>query len=359
VPFFPALLQLTFASIVPRDLAEADPEGFAHAPVGTGPFRFAGAEGERVRLTRFDEYWDSSVGHVDEVEFVTGVPPDEALAGVCDGAFAYTNYIPRDRLPDLFADEAWRSHVQSIMQPHCQYLLVNGRAGRLGDARMRRAIAHAIDRVRLVERLGAATLAVPAAGLLPPSCPGYDPALAAPVHDAGLARRLVDASGYDRARPIDLVLVHGAWTLGREAVAGVVEDLEAIGLRVAPREVDDLERTLASGEFDLLEAAWYGPYLDPDAFTFGVFHSRLGYYPGLYESEELDGLLETARGTVDPQARAGLYRLVHERFAEVCPAIVLFHRRHFILQSPRVEGVQMYPILPTVRPRDVWVVGER
>lgn len=68
----------------------------------------------------------------------------------------------------------------------------------------------------------------------------------------------------------------------------------------------------------------------------------------------LDDLLERARGTIDPEARAGLYRLAHERFAEICPAITLFHRRHFILQSPRVDGVQMYPVLPTVRPRAEW-----
>jgi ABC-type transport system substrate-binding protein/methyl-accepting chemotaxis protein len=357
VPFFPALLPLSYASIVPRELVEADPAGFGRAPVGSGPFRFAGAEGDRVWLARFDGYRDSSVAHLDEVEFVTGVPPAEALDGVLAGDFAYTNYIPRERLSDLFADERWRSHVQSITQPHCQYLLVNGRAGRLPDARVRRAIAHAIDRRRLVDRLGAASIAIPAEGLVPPSCPGHDPALEGPEHDLELARRLLDASGYDRGRPIDLVLVHGAWTLGREAVEGIAEDLAAAGLRVEPRVVDDLERTLMAGEFDLLEAAWYGPYLDPDAFTFGVFHSRLGYYPGLYESEELDELLERARGTVDPEVRAMLYRLVHERFAELCPAITLFHRRHFILQNPRVDGVQMYPVLPTVRPRDVWVSG--
>src|SRR5262249_36640707 len=151
-----------------------------------------------------------------------------------------------------------------------------------------------------------APVAVVAEGLIPPTCPGYDPALRGPAYDPDLARRLLDESGYDRSRPLDLVLTKSAWSLGDDSVSGLVEQLDRIGLRVEPRSVDDLNATLRAGEFDLLESAWYGDYLDPDTFTFGVFHSRLGAFHGFSQSDELDALYEAARARTDPARRAEL-----------------------------------------------------
>jgi oligopeptide transport system substrate-binding protein len=190
-----------------------------------------------------------------------------------------------------------------------------------------------------------------AEGLIPPSCPGYDPALKGPEFNPDLARQLLVESGYDTSRPIDLVLTKGPWGVGPDAVAGIVEELGAIGLKVEPREESDVAAVRNSRNFDLLEGAWYGDYLDPDTFTFGVFHSHLGSFPGMHDCGELDRLFEMARATTDIAARGMLYGTIHHLFQEVCPALVLLHRRDYFIQHTAIEGVQLYPLLPTVRPR--------
>jgi peptide/nickel transport system substrate-binding protein/oligopeptide transport system substrate-binding protein len=355
IAFFLGLLALTFAGIQPRDYVDANPDSFALAPVGSGPYKVRYLDDDRLIVERFTDHRDDRSTHLDEIEFDFKVTAEQSLEGVLSGRYAFTKYVPRARLPELLASAEWRSQVQSITQPHCQYLLINGREGHVADARARRAIAHAIDRAELVRLYSAAPVAVVAEGLVPPSCPGYEPSYIGPVFDLALARALLAESGYDTSRPLDLVLTKSPWTLGADAVERISDWLGAIGLRLETRASDDLNETRRTGAFDLMEAAWYGDYLDPDTFTFGAFHSRLGAFYGYFDCDELDSLFERARSTSDPAHRAELYREAQRLFTETCPAVVLLHRRDYIVHSHRVEGVQLYPLLPTVRPRDIWV----
>lgn len=357
IAFFLGLLALSFGGVQPRDVVERDVEAFARAPVGTGPFLVREVADDRLIVQRNPEYRDPGVPFLDEVEFDFSVTPEQALDGVLDGRYAFTKYVPRARLPELLADPNLRPRVLSITQPHCQYLLLNASAEHLPDARTRRAIAHAIDRAALVQLYSSAPVAAVAEGLIPPSCPGFDPSLRGPTFDPDLARRLVAASGYDTERALDIVLTRGPWSLGEQAIERVVAWLGDIGLRSNVRSVDDLNDVRRSADFDLLESAWYGDYLDPDTFTFGAFHTKFGAFNGYYECPELDRLFEQARATSDPRRRADLYRSAHYVFQEFCPALVVLHRRDYIVHSQGVDGVQLYPLLPTVRPRDIWIAN--
>ncbi|MBW7884988.1 MAG: ABC transporter substrate-binding protein, partial [Caldilineaceae bacterium] len=57
-PYGPFLSYLTMG-IVPKSVAEADPEGFANSPVGTGPFKFVEwKRGDSITLEANDDYWN-------------------------------------------------------------------------------------------------------------------------------------------------------------------------------------------------------------------------------------------------------------------------------------------------------------
>lgn len=63
-PFSPILnmLTLTHASVVCQETYEADVEGYARKPNGTGPFKFVSwMSGENIVLERNDNYWDGEV----------------------------------------------------------------------------------------------------------------------------------------------------------------------------------------------------------------------------------------------------------------------------------------------------------
>jgi ABC-type transport system substrate-binding protein len=198
--------------------------------------------------------------------------------------------------------------------------------------------------------------AVAARGLVPPSVPGA-PALDPVPHDPALARALLAESGFDMSRPIDLVYSQAAWALGERVIAGVVDDLAAVGLSAVPRRAGDLAEVRRSGDYDVVEAMWMGDYLDPDAFTFAVFHSGVGAYRGIHSSAELDELMSDARGTTDLARRAALYDSIEKRFRERCGVLALLHPKDFVLQAQDVEGLDLYPQPPNVRPRELWLRG--
>jgi oligopeptide transport system substrate-binding protein len=358
IAFFLEMLSLTDAAIVPRDVVENDPDTFERHPVGTGPFRFVEMTDAGIRVERFAAYRDQSRPFVDEVEYVFDVRGNDAVDGVLRGDFAYTRYVPRTRLRELMNDVEHRSLLQWITLPQCLYLLMNTTASGLQDARVRRAIAHAIDRESLVARYNTAPVAVAAEGLIPPTCPGYNPSLRGPEYDPARARILLEEAGYDFDRPLRVLLSEGMWALGPEVSEVLVANLQAVGFRVDASFSKHLNSLRAEGAFDLLEASWVGDYLDPDTFTFGPFHSQFGSFGGGFcVSRELDELLERARASTDIARRSGLYLKIHDLFQEVCPALVVLHRRDFVVQNESVEGLQLIPQLPAVRVRDLWIAA--
>jgi ABC-type transport system substrate-binding protein len=353
--FFPGLLALNAASILPRDCVETDPEGFGRAPVGSGPFRVVSV-GDVVKLSRFEAYRDPDIPYLDSVDFVLNQGPDEGVAGVLDGSYAFTKFISREQLAEIKKDRYWRGQLQSTTQPYVQYLLFNNAPGRMADITLRRAISRAFDRSRAL-RAHLEVGSVLAEGLLPPSCPGFDPSLRAPSYDPELARQLIAQSGYDTSRAIEFVRTDRPWGVGSEAAEAMAEDFATVGLRLETRVVTDIGEARESGQYDIIEAGWHGDYLDPDTFTFGVFHSRFGAFAGLAGHPELDRLFEEARASTDVAGRAALYGRIHQLFFDICPAIVMFHGRHFVLQGRDLNGLRLYSLLPTVRLRDLWLEG--
>jgi ABC-type transport system substrate-binding protein len=147
------------------------------------------------------------------------------------------------------------------------------------------------------------------------------------------------------------------WALGQDAGQAVIKNLRDVGFEVDAVYSKHLNSAREEGAFDLLEASWVGDYLDPDTFTYGPFHSKFGSFGLRHGSHELDELLQRARSTTDIGRRARLYARIHEIFLEHCPALVVLHRRDFVVQNQQVEGVQLIPQLPAVRARDLWITG--
>jgi hypothetical protein len=69
-----------------------------------------------------------------------------------------------------------------------------------------------------------------------------------------------------------------------------------------------LESFQNSSGIDLFIGRWNADYDDPDDFTYGLFHSRIGLYRAYISSADGDQILEEARTESRPGVRASLYR---------------------------------------------------
>ena len=77
-----------------------------------------------------------------------------------------------------------------------------------------------------------------------------------------------------------------------------------IGVQISfstPTMASFLESLQQSRQYDLIISRWVADYDDPDTFTYGLFHSRMGDRRHYYSEPELDQLIEEARSESEPR----------------------------------------------------------
>ena len=135
-------------------------EEFEKAPVGTGPYKLTSYEpGKSIVLDRHEGYWQQGVGYVDTVDWTIGINPELAILRVQNGEQELmfegvpTAQVNEFRGQDNYAEAAYSD---------CFYVTNSLIHEATKDVRVRQAIAHAIDKEKLVRQL--AGLGEPATG---------------------------------------------------------------------------------------------------------------------------------------------------------------------------------------------------
>ncbi len=177
------------------------PEGsgkdFWRHPIGTGPFRFVSQQIDQdVAIERNPSSW-SQVPKIERVRF--SIVPDaitESLELEKGSGDVAVNSLPMDAIPVLASRPGLR--VESTPGTELQYLNFNLRDPLLKDARVRQAIACAIDRGAILETLMHGR-AQPASSMLPPGHWAFTGDVQRFDYDPARAQQLLDESGHPRA----------------------------------------------------------------------------------------------------------------------------------------------------------------
>ena len=323
--------------ILPRRALTAG-RALSREPVGSGPFRFVSWPGpERLRIQRLD---DGAM-----VEFQRVSRPDVRLLKLLRGEL---DALQGDLPPELLGWLQRQREVQVIEREGTTfaYLGFNMRDPVTGDPRVRRAVAHALDRDAIIRHLWAGG-ARPASGVLTPDHWAGHPALAAPAHDLEAARRLLAEAGYGPGRPARLVYKTSTNPV-RVRIASVIQhQLSRAGIEVDLRTYDwgTFYGDIKSGNFQLYSLAWVGIKM-PDIFRY-AFHSASmppqGANRGRWADDEVDALIAAAEAAPDLAAQARLYRRVQERVMEALPYVPLWYESQVFAARPGVRGYRLTP----------------
>jgi peptide/nickel transport system substrate-binding protein len=246
--------------------------------------------------------------------------------------------------PNLVTEEAPGSNVS--------YLGFNLRDRILSDARVRRAVALAIDREAIVRTIwkGHADLAD---SILAPGFWAHADGLPPLRHDPAEAKRLLDRAGFpdpDGDGPksrFTLTYKTSQNELRRRIAAVLQEQLRRAGIavEVQSREWGTFFSDIRRGNFQLYGLTWVG-IADPD-ITHYAFHSLQippeGANRGRYANDELDRLVEEGRRELSRPKRKEIYRRVQLLLSRDLPVLPLWVNRNILVRDRRLAGFTLTP----------------
>lgn len=296
-PVLPA--RLYWMKMVPAEASGE--EGFASAPVGTGPYRMVEwAQGEEITLEANSDYWGEAPA-IDQVTYRFLPESSTRLSALSAGEVdLVTNLLPEN------IDQAPRSASVSGLEHPMMILHTND--GPTADVRVRRAINLAIDKQGIVDELFQGHGVVDDCQLLSPSWTGYNPDLEPYPYDPDQARELIAEAGAEGAT-IQLVGTSGRWLKDRETVEILGAQLSEVGLvpDIQIYEFNEYLNRLFDRETrpDAIYVASSNELLDADRTLSGEYHQD-----GIEASNtdaELANLVDAARTEADVEARQDLY----------------------------------------------------
>jgi peptide/nickel transport system substrate-binding protein len=332
-PIFPAMLPLQLI-VAP---------GADGGLVGSGPFRLVERfPGDAVVLERFDGYYGGAAAIpplgascVDRVDFNI-VPGNESrVAGLLAGDFDLVVDIQPHSIPAL--ERHPDTEVQVVEGTRSFYIALTTQTPPFDDPRVRRAVAHALDRGQLIdEHLGGKAALID--GILGPEAFGKNPDLPRHRHDPARARALLAEAGYPDGFDVKLDVTRPLFALA-----------ESIGVQLA--EVDIRAQTVVGDRAEITQKwlgagakgrmwlrSWGNASLQPPGiFTPTHRTGGRGNFAS-YANSRLDALLDAAAAELDQGRRAALYREAEAIANRDLPYVYLWVPQEVYGVSKRVRG---------------------
>jgi peptide/nickel transport system substrate-binding protein len=368
-PFAPFLDFLTFG-ILPKHIlgettfTELIDAPFNLSPIGSGPYRFADLlveEGaiQGVTLAANPDY-HLGKPYIEQIVFRYYPDAPSALAAYQRDEVMGINQVTPDILADALAVEGLNQYSSRLPELAMLYLnLADNARPFFQEPEVRKALLTGINRQAIVDRqLGGQ--AVTAHGPIlagtwayyqdTPEIP-YDPEAAIDMlKEAGYT--LPPTGGTVREKEgtrLEFELVHPDQAPYPEIAAQIQQNWAELGVQANLKAVP-----FADLISDYLDRRSYQAALvdlnltnqpDPDPYPFWHQTQKVNgqNYAG-WDDRQASEYLEQARVTVDIAERLRLYRNFQVRFANMLPALPLFHPVYSYAVDNQVQGVQMGPL---------------
>jgi peptide/nickel transport system substrate-binding protein len=346
-------------SIVPehvlRGVSDLNSAKFESAPIGSGPYALERWDRGSGIVLRANAGYFRGTPHISRIA-IDFVPDQNTLAlRIKTGEMDFSPQLPQTAAAQLPASASIR-RVAANTYNDIQLGFKNT-AAPFDDARVRRALAIAIDRERLVKAVYRG-FAVAADDLVPPQSPAYraDPSLAL-RGDPAAAGRLLDAAGWKRGTdglrrkngvPLSFALtVPTGYAVVVSSAVQLQSMWHAIGvdasLRTVPSNVMLAPSTglLPTGTFDAFLVT-NGYAVSPDrADTL----TTSGFPPGgrnyvRYSNRTVDVLTARARATLDDRSRIAMYARVSTLVRADAPLVPLLWQKQIYAFSSKLIGLR-------------------
>jgi ABC-type transport system substrate-binding protein len=362
---FIANLGMDFAAIVSPTAVLKLGENFRSNPVGTGPFKFVEwRKDDRIVLEANDAYWDGRP-YLDRVIF-RSIPENSVRFLELKTGNIDICQFPNPEDIDLAKKD---KGLKLVSQPgmNIGYLSFNHTKEIWQDAKIRRALAHAIDKKAIVDNIYYG-LGQVAKNTIPPTLWGYNDDIADHPHDPDKARALLEEAGFfDRIEAAGREKIT-LWSMpvarpynpnGMKVGEAIQADFKKVGIDAELVTFEwgtYLKRQREQPEdMDLFQLGWTGDNGDPDNFLAVLLDGLAD--PNVrtqWKHEEYHDIIVKAKQATSREERTRLYRRAQDLIHEEVPLINIAHS---LVVWPMKERVMNFKLHPTasIRMHKVWV----
>jgi len=319
-----------------RDIDKAN--DYNRNPLGTGPYRVVEWKtGEYVLLEAVPNYWrGSGFPKIKKILFRFVANTSTRINQLRAGELHLVALIPWDKVRELKDLPSIR--LNRVVGNGYEHVTLNeNKFAAFGDVRVRRALAHAVDRETIVKTIleGEVTIAN---GPIQPLSWAYEPNVTSYAFDPAKAKSLLDEAGWrvgatgireKDGKPLSFTLITQAGFAIRENVSQAIQkQLRDVGVDMKVKLMDgtSISGVWFAGDFEAMLHWWQ---LGPDPEMTLMFASDrtppAGRNINYFRDADLDKTLYASDRTVDQKKRGELLRDAQRRIADQAVEITLYN----------------------------------
>jgi peptide/nickel transport system substrate-binding protein len=337
---FPAAkdyLATTLAIHPAKYYKEVGPKGMNAKPVGSGPYKVVDYQpGKSITLEKFADYFKDSPRSQPKIgKVVIRFIPDRQtqMAEVISGGEDFIMHVPKDQaeklqtLPNL--------QVLSGNTMRIVFMQMNSQEGtpspELKDVRVRRAIAHAIDREAIIKNIvgGGAeiinTICTPSqVGCTQEGATVYQ-------YDPALSKKLLAEAGYPNGFSTEILAYRE-----RNQTEAIINYLQAVGIKAKLNflQYAAMRDLVRANKGSLVHQTW-GSNLVNDVSASTPVYYAFGS-DDITRNPQVRDLLNKGDHTIDPKARNEVYKKALDMISENAYSVPLWSLPVYYVASKEV-----------------------
>jgi len=290
-----------------------------------------------IRGHKSETYWDRDAVKLAACVFYPIESEDAEERTFRAGQLHVTSTMPISKIA------VYKGENSPFYQPHVflgTYVYrFNVNVPPLNDVRVRRALAMAIDRERIVRDVARGGQ-MPAGNFCPPDLAGFT-ATAAVRTDLAAAKKLLAEAGFPDGKGFPKLDILFNTQEGHRLIAEAIQQMwrRDLGIEVGlyNQEGKVWSDSMRALNYQIARFAWIGDYLDPSTFL-DIMTSDNGNNQTGWKNADYDRLIETARNTPDRAQRYALFQRASAILAEECPLAPIYFYNRNNLRRPEVKG---------------------
>jgi peptide/nickel transport system substrate-binding protein len=321
----------------------ADPNVYKNKPIGAGAYKVVDYKpDDRVELEAFDQ-WHLGAPHIKHITLRSIPDATTRVLELRRGSVNMeVNAIPFENVAEFEKNPDFK--VVKTPGSVYQYIAFNFKDPIFAKREVRQAIAHAIDRERIIRDIQRG-YAVPTDTMFPKGHWARAENLPTFPYDPAKAKQLLAKAGYPNGFSFTFKTSTDAEANSRAQVIQQMLKQVGINMTIQSNETSTFLADIQKGNFQMYSLSRNG-IGDPD-FYYIIFYSKNtppeGQNRGYYNNPKVDELILKGRSTFDRATRKPVYDEIQRIVAEDLPYISLYHQVNVAIMRKNIDGYVQYP----------------